>query len=334
MTRAFLIGAGATRAQYQTSPLTHDFFNLLKIYRGDLYNSIVNTIKPYLPNRYGSNEKKSLNGLNVEYVMDSSEKFPISNKKSFLITLYLAIYELLAKPTESTKEDIKSAINGDITKAPTLFKTLINDERLSNEDFFMTLNYDLYLDREILSTQGKIDYGIKKEFLHLQSLPLNVSKNPSFSVYHLHGSLNWEFENSKQINVSYGAIRPKHSRLGSSLCLVPPGEKKFPSILKSIWETAEERLLASDELIIIGCSLNPHDTVLITLIKKFIDKKGISNVKIIFKPDPKGGFPISKKYDKVIGKGHKDYMHGFVINAPSPLNEKGAIEFIFDKGNN
>ena len=194
--------------------------------------------------------------------------------------------------------------------------------------------------------------------LHTGFLVLNTSH---FSVYHLHGSLNWEIIRDK-INIDVGAITPQHNRLGSNLCLVPPGQKELNPVLKSIWATAEERLLKADELIIIGCSLNPEDIRLIGVIKKFVDKKGADNVKIIYlsnqlESDYQKGItqkgntitysppdPSESNYDEIIGDGFKKYTYGFNINAPieslksikpgtiifeSQVYKPGAIEFIF-----
>jgi len=316
MSRAFLFGAGVTKAEYPQAPLTNDFFSILQGRNYSLFDAI----------RKASGIQH-LRNENIETVMDMSDQFSPSAKSVFLESVHSAIYELLAEPTQSTRQFIDSYTAGQYVKPPTLLKALLNDARLSTDDFFMTLNYDLYLDREVIMIQGMIDYGIKSEHLAYsqssESFPL--LNKPLFSVYHLHGALSWEIGGGK-ISTHRGAVRPKYTRTGSSLCLMPPGKKELHPILKPIWQTAEERLLKADELIIIGCSLNPKDKELIDVLKK-----GPNKIKIIYL-DPQ----LSKSehttieenaYHANLGKRFKSYPYGF--NLLGPGNGQGAIEFIF-----
>ena len=75
MTRAFLIGAGATKAQYDRAPLNDNFFNLIKPEK-KIFAALNNTIRPYLD--------RELIKTNVEDVMIKSYKFPPSIRTSFL----------------------------------------------------------------------------------------------------------------------------------------------------------------------------------------------------------------------------------------------------------
>ena len=110
---------------------------------------------------------------------------------------------------------------------------------------------------------------------------------------------------------------------------MPPGIKELSPILKVIWENAEHKLLKSDELIIIGCSLNPEDKKLIDLIRTFRDKKGINKIKIIhYIPGLSGEEYTDLTFENIIGVGYKGYGHGFNLNGPS-RNTPGAIKFIF-----
>lgn len=327
MAKAFLIGAGATKAEYRKAPLSDNFFKLLKDNKKDLYASIKNTIERHT--------EKILIESNIEDVMKKSYEFDKSVRLSFLENLYSAIYELLAQTTESTEEDINNAIAGKPRTPATLFKTLLNDDRLNKNDFFMTLNYDLYLDREILFIQKNIDYGITDEYINIKRLK-PLSSKPDFSVYHLHGSLNWEKVDGldNKINISAGAIPPKFNRAGSNYCLVPPGMKELSPVLKSFWKIADERLLKADELIIIGCSLNQDDTELIKLIRNFIDKKGsekIKIIKVIYKDSTDATFNY---YKDIMGDRFIGYPYGFNINGPPDKSyTQGAIEFIFSDTN-
>jgi hypothetical protein len=342
MSRAFLIGAGATRSQYIYAPLSGDFFEMLHQFNGTLFDKISNEIKPYFGDR-------DLRRMNVEDVMIASNEFSLSNRMSFLEVIYIAIYELLAERTESTIDKMSNAMILTRSRGPSIFKTMIGDSRLSNDDFFITLNYDLYLDREILLNCGGVDYGFEKPHknLNFPDLPIDMPrlKQPILSVYHLHGSLNWMMIDD-QLHISLGAIYPTLLRSGSNICLVPPGDKKLHSFLLPIWKKAEDRLIKADELVIIGCSLNIFDHELIQLVKKFIDNKGVANVKVIFRSNmefPKG-YPLGaqmekigwadpeiQNYQKTLGKNFKFYPWGFSISGPPGQVKSGALEFILQK---
>ncbi|MBU3905361.1 MAG: hypothetical protein KJ906_04415 [Nanoarchaeota archaeon] len=327
MVKAFLIGAGATRAQYfresHRAPLSVDFFELLAMRNRQLFRDIEKAIRPYI--------NETLQDSNIEEVMTLSQKFPQSTNTSFQESLYQAIYELLAEPTESNESDINRYIRGNIGRGPTNFKILLNDPRLKEKDFFMTLNYDLYLDREVLTIQGSIDYGIdiriiNKDDMINRNYEIRFPRESIFSIYHLHGSLNWELLTNGTIHIKKGPVQPRHTRIGSNICLIPPGIKELTPVLQSIWKIAEQRLLLADELIIIGCSLNPEDKQLIELIKKFVKKHGANSVKIIYKSENTDS-KLLDNYCDIVGKGFKNYPYGFDINGPG--DKPGAIEFIF-----
>jgi len=333
MVRAFLIGAGATTAQYDKAPLCDNFFAHLKNKNHPLFSHL-ETITESYRNQYLNS--KSLVDLNVEDVMKIFHKhFSGSIQTSFLISLYKAIYLLLGSATNSSKEYFLNYIKGETIDPPTTFQTLFENPNLNDKDFFMTLNYDLYLDREIFlyKNQRKIDYGIIKQLIEKSEMTLdfhtelNVGK---LSLYHLHGALNWEYGEPKKLNqklkIHQGAINPTYSG-GSNIYLVPPGQKhvKANQILNNIWNTANGRLeKQAEELIIIGCGLNPEDTELITLVKKFVKKNGEEKVKIIYKSDPSGR-TVEDSYKNVIGANYKSYDHGFNLE-----NKGKAISFIFE----
>lgn len=325
MARAFLIGAGATRAQYDKAPLSADFFKILRGCDKATYAAMANAVNIHLG--------VSLSEANVEDVMDKSYEFPVSIQTSFLESLHLAIYLVLADATQSLPVQIEEYVRGEGLRPPTLFKTLLNDPRLHNDDFFMTLNDDLYLDSEIWSVQeGQIDYGIRPEFIGPRVDP-GLLPRPDFSVYHLHGSLNWEFVDQTKVNIYMGAYYPSYGRTGPKLCLVPPGRKELYPVLNSIWGTARERLLKADELIIIGCSLNPKDTGLIDMMGTFVHEVGIEKIKIVYWAESNLFDEEERHYRQVIGSGFKGYRYGFNLNAP-PVEHfqpkiPGAIEFIF-----
>lgn len=319
MIRAFLIGAGATRAQYETAPLNSDFFRLLDGRYPHIYNKISKNIKKYIGDI-------PLSNISLENVMNLSNSFPQSIKNSFIQLIHLSIYKLISDSTNSTPNAIQDALNEASEGMPTLFNTLLNeDNRLNEEDFFLTLNYDLYLDIEVLSHKKFINYGIRKERIRKHDIPLDFDKQ-ELSVYHLHGALNWYLiENTKEeaIFITDHSIIPSWRRGTPNICLMPPGNKDLNPILKEVWQISESRLMTADELIIVGCSLNQDDKELNNIISKFVKLKGANKVKIICSENDNVSI---ENYNKTIGTGYKIHAYGFNL---IDVNGQNAIEFIF-----
>jgi hypothetical protein len=331
MSRAFLIGAGATKARYPDAPLSDNFLDKLRVKHQGLFNTIGKAIKDIV------SRWNQLSGVNIEEVMKLSYELQPSYRDALLQSLYSAIYELLAETTGSDETYIYNYLNRRITTEPPLLRTLLINKQLTPDDFFMTLNYDLYLDREMLSVNQSINYGLTDDYIqinrgkHFSAYQISVTTKVRYPVYHLHGALNWENTlNGQKIIIYPGAIRPQYNREGANLCLIPPGMKELNPVLKILWENAEQRLLKADELIIIGCSLNPEDKELINLVHKFINKKGIDKIKIIHYVPDFAENQIDNTYVNIIGKGYKGYPYGFNLNDPK-RDIIGAIEFIFQK---
>ena len=83
MVRAFLIGAGATRAQYPQAPLNSDFFVMLN----EIYPDVYNRINSNLPSHI---KDIGLSKLSIGQIMSLSSEFPESIRNSF-IPLYSII---------------------------------------------------------------------------------------------------------------------------------------------------------------------------------------------------------------------------------------------------
>jgi hypothetical protein len=331
MSRAFLLGAGATKARYPNAPLTNDFLAKLRMKPNGLFGTIEKAVKDLI------SPEKPLHLMNIEKIMKSFYELEPSYRDTLLPSLYSAIYELLAQETGSDETYFYNYLNGKVITEPPLLRTLLINQKLTHNDFFMTLNYDLYLDREIISVNHAINYGLTHDYIQVNpsrsgfgySIP--VAPDSLYPVYHLHGALNWvKTSNERKIIIYPGAVLPQHGREGSNLCLIPPGMKEFNPVLKILWKNAEQKLRSSDELIIIGCSLNPEDKELIDLICKFRDEKGVDKIKIIHHVPDFTENQIDNTYVNIIGKGYKGYPYGFNLNDPK-RDVVGAIEFIFQE---
>lgn len=113
---------------------------------------------------------------------------------------------------------------------------------------FLTLNYDLLLERALIELGRGVDYGVNTSTLGDPSSAVKVLK--------LHGSFGWSEE------------WPIHAELRHTPGFwIPPGIRKskneYP--FNAIWGSARE-LLACDVLRIIGCNLGPNDWDLVSLL--------------------------------------------------------------------
>lgn len=319
MRRAFLIGAGATKAQYPEAPLANDFFRRLYTKSRPLFEEIGRSV--------GATD---LIHKNIEDVMKSVEKLDEPYQKGFQYSLYKAIALLLTETTKSTRSDIERSWS----KAAelTTFKAMILSESLQPNDIFLTLNYDLYLDREIISRFGKVYYGkyMGEGGVVIPDNNPYLSSEEKYAIYHLHGSLNWVLDRiHDKIRVYPGAIDPTYGVSGPNLFIIPPGKKDIHPVIQLIWQESEEKLLQCDELVIIGCSLDQRDTELISLIKKFVNAKGVNKLKIVYYETPDQPSPI-KNYHDLFGSEPRYYEHGFFYNPPPGVNE-GVLPFIFNE---
>lgn len=319
MTRAFLIGAGATRAQYDKAPLSSDFFEKLSENDSDFFNSIKTNIYQFI--------REDLRKLNIEDVLIKAEGFPQSIENNLYYHIFTAIYKLLAEPTKSDMQYMENYISGNTTDSPTIWGDILMDNRLSEDDFFLSLNYDLFLDREIIAKNKHIDYGLGEYSLSFRDEKIRVYNSQIFSVYHLHGALNWEIK-GKKIQVRKGAINPSFVRSGPNICIVPPGRKDIHPLLKDVWDISEKRLKNADEIIIIGCSLNIEDKQLLELIRSNIKNK---KIKIISKSEVGGMNPenINFNYKKILDVDFQLHPYGFKLTGPEREPNNGAVEFIF-----
>jgi len=321
MSKAFVVGAGLTRASYGLSPLSTDFFRLLSERNKDIYESI----KSVLPEA----KYPDLLVVNIEDLLSDMNAFSPTIQVHLYGNILKAIYLLIAETTESTRAGMNKHLGReDYNSAPKIVQSLINHPSIDNKDFFLTLNYDLVLDREVLKKQKYINYGLDINLVKNIGRFM-VSNEKSLSVYHLHGTLNWEKNGQSNLIIHPGAILPNQKDLDSDMYIVPPGYKTIENdTYKRIWKTAKNRLKSeTTELVIIGCSLNKEDKDLTNLINAFLDKIGekdkIKAIKII-DLDSNSKKDVDYTHHKHINHheiGILTYMKGF---------DHEAIDFIFD----
>jgi len=324
MTRAFIFGAGATRAEEASCPLDTDFFKMLARYHKFLANKLFEELSEDMPEF----SKAETLEISLEDVLTRIESFSSARCKHLQELIYKGIYLLLAGSTKSNEGFELTFRN----LSPTTYhKTLVSE--CNTNDFFITLNYDLTLDMAVWEDRADynnrasfVDYG----FLEQQQIKedfgeLFVTGKQEKSIYHLHGSLNWGRRKNDKITVYPRAMPPLRSGSHLNPFIIPPGRKEYPQPIKDIWNTAEERLKEADELIIVGCSLNRADEELLKLVKGWVEQHPDGVKKVISKTPRETGVNGTGKmlddyYRDLLGEDTLIFEEGFGLD---------AIEFIF-----
>ena len=261
----------------------------------------------------------------LEHFSDEVRKLPASLRTSAQTILYQAIYDLLCLRSKSKDVDIikylagkdvtYSASGGMYVQCPSpLYEQLFYG--LKSEDFFISLNYDLILDkcvmkRRFLDAGSKyvdgaiitVDYGFSSSYAST-SVDLRLIQDNILTIYKPHGSFNWIKGAHGQIEVRPGA---KDSfQLGKDgdcevVAVLPIDKTKvFPSNV--IWDAAKKRVKEADELIVLGCSLQSTDLDLMELISIW-KAAGHKNVKVVCNSDS------NKKYFEELFDGLNLRIH-------------------------
>ena len=103
MKRAFLIGAGATKAVIPEAPLSKNFLESLKNRKESkkLFEDMKQNFKEIL------SKQDKFEDVDIEYLMNASEEQGESLKDSLNTCVHNAIYTLLGKLTDNLNSDIK-----------------------------------------------------------------------------------------------------------------------------------------------------------------------------------------------------------------------------------
>lgn len=312
MTKAFILGAGATRAVYPNCPLDNDFFDKLRSFCPDLEGRLSEELSKIMPEFRKAGLEKVL--MTIE-----SESSP-TTKMHLREDIYKGIYRLIAEHTDSNIGFDQTFNN---PKPTTYHKTLVS--KCNDNDFFITLNYDLTLDMAVWADRADynnkwsiIDYGFS-EGDKLGSNLFVVNMDHKKSVYHLHGSLNWGIKKDGEMKAYRSAIPPLRSSSQLNPFIVLPGPKEYPTPIENIWNAAKRRLEGADELIVIGCSLNPGDRKLLELIGEWLIGHFGAKKKVVYLKQNKGD---KWYYNEMLGEDTLFFDKGFNLE---------AIEFIFNE---
>lgn len=164
----------------------------------------------------------------------------------------------------------------------------------------ITLNYDLLIERALNRTtkagvsEPLFQYGgfpspqfvRKMKNISQKGSEIPVQLGTDYTIYKLHGSLNWAFEhhnsNMKIHNDARAAFRI-NEKVGGPAIIPPIAEKELPIDFQRIWRQARNALVDARNWVVCGYSLPPYDIALSNWLSETIKE---SNVRKIFILDP------------------------------------------------
>ena len=245
----YLLGAGATQGCISYSGSRHNLVmsGLSELISKQLRLKIVDKYDDHAGIRRLVNEVVVPEPhLDIEQLITFLEDSPATKYREFADDLRDVFSTVLRSRLQEIEEEPASTRSTLYAALVDMHEVAGNQEKLQG---FLTLNYDVLLERAIIDELGReVDYGIAPS--HHDKTGRHVT------VLKMHGSFGWSRN------------WPIETKLHHSAGLwIPPGIKKpkndYP--FNIIWGRARE-LLDCDVLRIIGCNLGPNDWDLVSLI--------------------------------------------------------------------
>ena len=245
----YLLGAGATQGCISFSGSRHNLVmsGLSELISGQLRLKIVEKYEDHAGIRRLVNEVVVPKPhLDIEQLITFLEDSPATEYREFADDLRDVFSNVLRSRLEEVENEPGSSRSRLYAALVDMHEVAGNEERLQG---FLTLNYDVFLERAIVRELGReVDYGIA---------PSNHGETSRHvTVLKMHGSFGWSRNWPIETNLRH-----------STGVWIPPGIKKpkndYP--FNVIWGRARE-LLDCDILRIIGCNLGPNDWDLVSLL--------------------------------------------------------------------
>lgn len=243
----YLLGAGATQGSISHSGSRHSL--IMK----SLYGPISEMLHDRVDRKYGdhtgitrlANEVLgSAPRLDIEQLITFLEDSPAADYQAFANDLREVFSQVLRGRLEDVEKERGDSQSKLYAALVDMHQVADNEEQLNG---FLTLNYDVLLERAIIEGLGcEVNFGIA---------PFDESER-HVTVLKMHGSFGWSRNWPIKTDLRHGEG-----------VWIPPGIKKpkneYP--FNVIWGRARE-LLDCDILRIIGCNIGPNDWDLVSLL--------------------------------------------------------------------
>lgn len=318
MKNVYILGAGASAAE--GAPVVRNFLRIAyKYFKEEQYEADLGIIWEFLEYFFGSKTK-----INSE---DDLERFPSIDEIFNIVDWYLLHNQAFsARFSRARLYDLKTALvklismtlDRSIPSYNGLHHSFVAGVLRSDEELptFVSLNYDIVLDKAIRATGYRPEYGFYGNHSdHLES-------HGKIPVYKLHGSLNWSFcalcgeISAHDDKVAHYLFHEQNtitcincgSDSSQAVLIAPTLFKDYKiSRLHNIWDSAGWALSRSDRLVFIGYSLAPADTSIIATVKRALNAPDKKREIVVINPSEQA----CRRYRQIFGEHCKILCQGF-----------------------
>ncbi len=318
MRTVYIFGAGASAAE--GAPVVGNFLRTAyRHFKEEDYDTDLEIIWEFLEYFYGKrtkiNSEKDLDrypGIDeifniVDWYLLHNQAFSIRFSLPRLYDLKKALVKLISMTLDRSLPSHNGIHRSFVSEVVDLNKELPT---------FISLNYDIVLDKAIRATGYGLEYGFYGNHDdHLESW----GKIP---LYKLHGSLNWSYcplcgeiseheekvahllfmEKSNITCLNCGGKNPQ------AVIIAPTLYKSYKiNRLSNIWDGASGAINRSDRLVFIGYSLSPDETSIIATVKRALNAPDKKREIVVINPNEKTCY----RYRQFFGEDCKIICTGF-----------------------
>jgi len=282
MRTVYIFGAGASAAE--GAPVVHNFLrSAFRYFKIESCEADLEIVWEFLEYFYGKRVKiNSVEDLDrypaideifnlVDWYLLNNQAFSVRFTRPRLYHLKKALVKLISMTLDKSLPSYNGIHQSFVNRV------LNNDEELPA---FISLNYDLVLDRAIRAAGREPEYGFYGSHGKHPELKAGIP------LYKLHGSLNWSFcplcgeISQHEDKVAHLLFKENNSvtclNCGSDnaqAVIIAPTLYKSHKInrLQNIWESSAGAVNCSDCLAFIGYSLDASETSIIALVKRALN---------------------------------------------------------------
>ncbi len=298
MKTVYMMGAGASAAE--GAPVVGNFLRTAyAFFKREQYYRELDIVWEFLEYFYGRKTRidsedclDNYPGIDelfniVDWYLLHDQAFSVRFPLARLHDLKTALVKLISMTLDRSLPPVDGIHHGFVAR-------VLNAGR--NASTFISLNYDIILDRAIRAGGYGVEYGFYGNHgEHLQS-PDRVP------LYKLHGSLNWSFcplcgeisehnERVAHLLIEEGnSITCLNCGMGNSRAVIiaPTLYKSYKiSRLHNVWDSAGLAVSRCDRLVIVGYSLAPSDTSIIAMLKRALNAPDKNREIIVINPNEK-----------------------------------------------
>jgi len=318
MKDVYVFGAGASASE--GAPVVSNFLRIAyRFLKEEGPDADLEIVWEFLEHFYGKRmEIKSSRDLDrypsideifniVDWYLLHNQAFSARFPRSRLYELKMALVKLISATLDRSLQ-----INKGIHQS---FVSLVINQA-SELPTFISLNYDVALDRAIRDAGYETEYGF---YGNHSSQLADSGKIP---LYKLHGSLNWSFcplcgeisEHNEK--VAHLLFRQKntincencHGENSQAIIIAPTLYKSYNiSRLNNVWDSAALAISRADRLFFIGYSLAPADTSIIAMVKRSLNAPQKEREVVVINPNRN----VCKRYQQIFGESCKINCMGF-----------------------